>query len=161
MKTLDKRILDIKETLTWDEYLESDYPTRECENFGYEHLMKKELLRWGKYSPQVIISNQEKEFNYGLDFKVYLLYTVDGLNFFKSINYGSSSISNRGFRTISSLSFFMTKESYETMYAHMEVEKRPSLRWSSVLVSEDAYANDERTRKYFRENNHYILTSEF
>ena len=132
MKLVANNSIKISKRLTWAEYVASDYPSLECANFGYEHLMAKELKRWGKYDPQVFITDEDPKHNYGLSFKVYLRYTADGINFFRSISYGSSSLSNAGFRAISSLSFFQTEAEFDFMVDAMPYPTK--VRWSGILA---------------------------
>ncbi len=151
--------INIFKAMTWEQYVASDYPQKECEHFGWVHLMTKELKRWSKYSPQVFITKQNPEHNYGLDFKVYLRYKADGINFFKELSYGSASLTNAGFRAISSLSFFQTEEQWNEMTKALPYPT--NVRWSSAMLSEHAYENNEETREFFRKNDHMTATTEF
>ena len=151
--------LNIVKKLTYQQYKDSDYPQRECENFGYEHLMKRELERWNKYDPQVFITEEDPKHNYGLNFKVWLHYKADGLYFFASISYGSSSISSGGFRSLSSPSFVMDEDDFDRSVAALP--HPTSVEYFTVHGSDDMYVNDNATRNYFRKNDHLAATNEF
>lgn len=154
--------LNIVKKLSYQQYIDSDYPQHECENFGYEHLMDKELERWMKYQPQVFVTTEDKEHNYGLDFKIYLRYKSDGFYHFRSISFGSSCISNASFRAISSPSFVMSEDEFDSYIKGMSHLDNPTdLKYFMVNGSDDRYANDNKTRKYFRDCDWMTSTTEF
>lgn len=127
------------------EYINSEYPNRIAKNFGHEHLLNKEHSRWNKYNPEVFIVEADEELNYGLDFKVFLKYKADGINFFKEISYGFSSLSNQGFRTVDGASLFMSLEEI-----NKQKDFAPETFNNKITFSDDAYANTESNRKILR-----------
>ncbi len=104
--------LNIIQKMTYAEYVNSKYPEMECDNFGYNHLMKAELERWIKYDPQVFVCNADPKFNYGLNFKVYLRYQLpdEKLWIFAPISFGSSSLTSAPFFTVDSVEFLNLDE---------------------------------------------------
>jgi hypothetical protein len=84
-----------KQFKSLDEFANSDYLSIHAENFGYSHLVEREISRWSKYKVHnVFIVDADVEYNYGLDFKMYIHYTADGINFFKELTIGSSAITS-------------------------------------------------------------------
>lgn len=80
---------------TMDELVLSGYVDKYASNFGYEHLVKREMERWAKYQiHNVFVTSANPTFNYGLDFKIWINYTADGMNFMKQFNLGSSSLTS-------------------------------------------------------------------
>lgn len=80
---------------TIDELVLSGYVDKYASNFGYEHLVKREMERWAKYQiHNVFVTSANPKFNYGLDFKIWVNYTADGMNFIKEMNIGSSSLTS-------------------------------------------------------------------
>lgn len=80
---------------TMDELVLSGYVDKYASNFGYEHLVKREMERWAKYQiHNVFVTSANPTFNYGLDFKIWINYTADGINFMKQLSLGSSSLTS-------------------------------------------------------------------
>lgn len=101
------KTLDILQKMTWNEYVNSEFPVREASNFGMEHMVKSVLASWGEYNPQVFICKEDPKYNYGLDFKVYLRYKLpEGLIIFSTISFGSSGLNNNSFMAVTSIEFF-------------------------------------------------------
>lgn len=102
-RKLDK--LEVREVLTLSEYRFSKYPMKEAKNYGMEHLVTKELMRWTKFDNiQVFIVEADPEYNYGLDFKALIRYQLpdEKLIFIKQISYNGSSLNSFGFRQVTS-----------------------------------------------------------
>ncbi len=137
--------LTVTKKLNLTEYTNSEYPNRIAENFGYEHLLKAEHSRWEKYNPDVFIVEADPKINYGLDFKVYLKYNADGINFFKQISYGTKSLSNHGFRQVMGVTLSMSLEEVEKLKSF-----DPETINNKIWFGDDVYDNTEQNRKIFR-----------
>ena len=75
------------------DFAKTHYLTTHANNFGYNHLVEREILRWSKYKVHnIFIVDADVQYNYGLDFKMYLHYTADGITFFRELTIGSSAI---------------------------------------------------------------------
>jgi hypothetical protein len=90
-----------KQFKSLDEFANSDYLSIHAENFGYSHLVEREISRWSKYKVHnVFIVDADVEYNYGLDFKMYIHYTADGVNFFAELSLGASAITSSPLRRV-------------------------------------------------------------
>jgi hypothetical protein len=84
-----------KQFKSFDEFVKSDYLSIHAKNFDYNHLVEREIASWSKYKVHnVFIVDADPEYNYGLDFKMYIHYTADGINFFSELTIGSKGISS-------------------------------------------------------------------
>ena len=84
-----------KQFKSLDEFAKSDYLTIHANNFGYNHLIEREISRWSKYKVHnIFIVDADAEYNYGLEFKMYIHYTADGINFFAELTLGASAITS-------------------------------------------------------------------
>jgi len=84
-----------KQFKSFDEFAKSDYLTTYATNFGYNHLVEREIASWSKYKVHnVFIVDADAKYNYGLDFKMYIHYTADGINFFSELTLGSSTLTS-------------------------------------------------------------------
>lgn len=78
-----------------ESFMETDWMHRQAANFGQLHLVEREMARWSKYPVyNIFVVEADPVFNYGLDFKCYIHYTADGINFMKKLSTGGSSISS-------------------------------------------------------------------
>jgi hypothetical protein len=80
--------------------VDSGFVHKYADNFGYNHLIKSALKRWDQYDPTYYVLAADPKLNYGLDFTIWILYKADGINFFKQMSLGSSSITNGGLRRV-------------------------------------------------------------
>ena len=96
MKTIDT-------LLNADELKESGFIQKYADNFGYNHLVERELERWAKYNPTYYILEADSKLNFGLDFQIWIWYKADGIQFFAQMSLGSCSISNQGLRRVKML----------------------------------------------------------
>lgn len=145
--------LTITDRLAFDQYIDSKYPATLAKNFGYEHLVDREHRRWAMYNPEVYIVEANPKHNYGLDFKVFLRYKADGINFFKEISYGSSMLSNQGLREVSCLAFGALREldfqSLVTRLSETGVFSKEEV--TTITVGDQGYCkSDKKNRAYFR-----------
>lgn len=80
---------------TIDELVSAGYVAKYASNFGYEHLVDRSLKNWANVEiHNVFVTSANPTFNYGLDFKIWIHYTVDGINFMKQLNIGSASLTS-------------------------------------------------------------------
>ena len=80
---------------TLDELMESGFVQKHAANFGYEHLINRTMNGWSKHEiHNIFIVDANPVFNYGLDFKIWIHYTADGMNFMMDLSIGSSSITS-------------------------------------------------------------------
>ena len=80
---------------TLDELMESGFVQKHASNFGYEHLIKRTMDGWSKHEiHNIFIVDANPVFNYGLDFKMWIHYSTDGMNFMMELSIGSSSITS-------------------------------------------------------------------
>ena len=103
MKILNQNVTEtnqIIETFKMAELMESGYVQKYAANFGYEHLVKREMQRWSKYEPTFYIVNADATINYGLDFKIMVSYNADDCNFFAEFSLGSSCLSAGNLRMV-------------------------------------------------------------
>tara|TARA_R110002020_G_scaffold320599_3_gene536531 strand:- start:387 stop:854 length:468 start_codon:yes stop_codon:yes gene_type:complete len=144
--------LTIIKKLNLVEYINSEYPTRIAENFGYHHLLNSEHRHWDKYSPEVYIVEADPQYNYGLDFKVYLRYKADGINFFKEISYGSASLTSTGICDVYCLSFNLSNEAIERMKKDLAAAGNLDIDFDFDVITfgSDYYDKGESNRKIFR-----------
>jgi hypothetical protein len=78
-----------------DDLVESGYLNTYASNFGYNHLIEREVKSWSKYTVHnIFIVDADPQYNYGLNFKMYIHYTADQINFFAELTIGSKSITN-------------------------------------------------------------------
>lgn len=78
-----------------EDFMTQDWMFRQADNFGQGHLVKHEMERWAKYPVHnIFVVEANPKFNYGLDFKCYIHYTADGINFMKELSTGGSSITS-------------------------------------------------------------------
>jgi hypothetical protein len=103
MNTFNQNITEtneIIETFNMAELMESGYVQKYASNFGYEHLVKREMERWNKYEPTFYVVKADASINYGLDFKIMVSYKADGCNFFMQFSLGSSCLSAGNLRMV-------------------------------------------------------------
>jgi len=80
---------------TLDELMESGFVQKHASNFGYEHLVKQTMNGWSKHEiNNIFIVDANPVMNYGLDFKIWIHYTTDGINFMMELSIGSSSMTS-------------------------------------------------------------------
>jgi hypothetical protein len=80
---------------TIDELVSAGYVAKYASNFGYEHLVDRSLKNWANVQiHDVFVTSANPVFNYGLDFNIWIHYTVDGINFMKQLNIGSASLTS-------------------------------------------------------------------
>jgi len=78
-----------------ESFMETDWMNRQADNFGQSHLVEREMSHWSKYAVHnIFVVEANPKFNYGLDFKCYIHYTADGMNFMKELSTGGSSLSS-------------------------------------------------------------------
>lgn len=109
--------------------LESGYIQKYAEKFDYSHLVDKELERWDKYNPTYYILEADPQTNYGLDFKIWIRYKGDGINFFKEMSLGTISIDNNGLRRVQ----FKTVVEFGDEYYSKDEPNRKALREHSDI----------------------------
>lgn len=84
-----------KQFKTLDELMQSGFVQKHAENFGYQHLVKRTMDGWSKYQiHNIFIVDANPVCNYGLDFKMWIHYTADGINFMAELTIGSSCLSS-------------------------------------------------------------------
>jgi hypothetical protein len=80
---------------TIDELVSAGYVAKYASNFGYEHLVDRSLKNWANVEiHHVFVTSANPKFNYGLDFNIWINYTVGGINFMKQLNIGSASLTS-------------------------------------------------------------------
>ena len=80
---------------TMDELVSAGYVQKYAANFGYEHLVNRSLKNWANVEiHNIFVTSANPVYNYGLDFKIWINYTADGINFMKQLNIGSSSLTS-------------------------------------------------------------------
>ena len=80
---------------TLDQLMESGFAQKYAANFGYEHLLDWKIDQWSKHEiHNIFIVDANPVFNYGLDFKIWIHYTADGINFMMEFTIGSSSLTS-------------------------------------------------------------------
>jgi hypothetical protein len=86
----------VEQFATVDQFMESGYMEKYASNFGYNHLINKEVDRMHNLDIEhIFITKADPELNYGLDFKMWKVYTIDGgMRFLKEITLGGCSITN-------------------------------------------------------------------
>lgn len=89
--------------MTLDALKASGYVERHASNFGYNHLIAKEFVRMEKMEiSNFYITKADPKFNYGLDFKMWMLYKTDGgMQFMREITLGGSSITSAPLQRVS------------------------------------------------------------
>jgi len=84
-----------KQFKTLDELMESGFVQKHASNFGYEHLINRTMDQWSKHQiHNIFIVDANPVFNYGLDFKIWMHYSTDGMNFMMELSIGSSSLTS-------------------------------------------------------------------
>lgn len=161
-------VLQVKEVLTLAQYAASKYPIIESSHFGMDHYMNRELKRWEKYSDSatIFIVETDSIFNYDLDFKAYIKYTIaEGLTFFKQINFGSSCLSNAGFMKVTSGLFLSAEDkahaqriSEEIVAMGGECPFKTLLAPEIYIHTAVAYANCPANRSIFAHSPHVLTT---
>ncbi len=77
------------------ELIESGYLTKYAANFGYQHLVDREIASWSKHQVHnIFVTAADPKYNYGLDFQLWINYTNNEMNFMMKMSIGSSSISS-------------------------------------------------------------------
>lgn len=80
---------------TMDELVSAGYVQKYAANFGYEHLVDRSLKNWANVQiHNIFVTSANPVYNYGLDFKIWINYTADGINFMMQLNIGSSSLTS-------------------------------------------------------------------
>lgn len=74
------------------ELSKSNYVNEWADNFGYNHLVKKELERWVKYDASFYIMKADRDFNYGLDFTIMASFNLNGKNIIQQVTFGGVTI---------------------------------------------------------------------
>lgn len=150
-------IFSCQTKLTWAEYKSSDLPLIEASNFGMEHRINSVHSRFDVYNPEVYVVSVDSKYNYGLDFKIYLRYKADdGLMFFKSISYGSSSLTNAPFSLLQSYLFLD-----EELLSHVinVVDKDEVYK---INIADARYDRSTKNRNFFSSNTDiYTVAIEF
>jgi hypothetical protein len=72
--------------------LASEFPLRQAKNFAREHSYLQDVHRMERYSPMYYITEVNPEHNYGLDFKIWCCYTVDGVKFLSEKSFGGCGV---------------------------------------------------------------------
>lgn len=84
-----------KQFKTLDELMESGFVQKHAANFGMEHLINQKMNGWSKHEiHNIFIVDANPVCNYGLDFKIWIHYTADGINFMAELTIGSSCLSS-------------------------------------------------------------------
>lgn len=86
-----------------DSFASSDYLSRYASNFGYQHLVDREMNFWKNKAivHNFFITSANADYNYGLDFKIWINYsTNEGMNFCKEFSLGSKSLNNAGLKLV-------------------------------------------------------------
>ena len=84
-----------KQFKTLDELMESGLVQKHAANFGMEHIINQKMIGWSKHEiHNIFIVDANPVFNYGLDFKMWIHYTADGINFMAELTIGSSCLSS-------------------------------------------------------------------
>lgn len=77
------------------DFMETDYMERYAKNFGQLHLMEAEVNGWNKYEVHnIFVVSAEAQYNYGLDFKMFIHYTSKGVKFLKELRTGGKGLSS-------------------------------------------------------------------
>lgn len=80
---------------TLDELMESGFVQKYAANFGMEHLVDWKIDQWSKHQiHNIFIVDANPVLNYGLDFKMWIHYTADGINFMAELTIGGSCLSS-------------------------------------------------------------------
>ena len=154
----DKKIVK-NQFKTLDQLMESGFVQKHAANFGYEHLVKREMERWSKYPiHNLFIVDANPVHNYGLDFTMWIHYTADGINFIKELSIGSSSLTSAPLRRVNlnmkqpvGLDLFnIEKNTPEIIAEWMDCIKN-NLIESFEFSSNVAYKKDEKYRNGLRE----------
>jgi hypothetical protein len=84
------------------DFQDSKYLDRYADKFGYNHLIEEKIERMSKMNfHNIYIVEANPKANYGLDFKMFVHYTIDeGIQFMKEITLGGSSITSRPLQRI-------------------------------------------------------------
>ena len=87
---------------TIEQFKKSGYMEKYASNFGYNHLIQKYYDQMEKYEMKnIYITEADPKHNFGLDFRMWKLYTADqGILFFKQIKLGGACISNTPLRRV-------------------------------------------------------------
>ncbi len=94
------RNLKIKQTIiSTAELIKSGLAEKWFDNFGMKHILSDKLARMESYGAVYYIVEAEAEHNYGLDFNIFIFYTVDGIKFLKQLC-TTSSITNFALRRV-------------------------------------------------------------
>lgn len=86
-----------------DSFASSDYLSRYASNFGYQHLVDRELNFWKNKAivHNFFITSANADYNYGLDFKIWVYYsTREGMNFCIEFSLGGKCLNNQGLRLV-------------------------------------------------------------
>lgn len=86
-----------------DSFASSDYLSRYASNFGYQHLVDREINFWKNKAivHNFFITSANADYNYGLEFKIWINYsTNEGMNFCKEFSLGSKSLNNAGLKLV-------------------------------------------------------------
>ena len=97
-----------------EDFKNSGYIQKYAKNFGYEHLIADKLRRYEESTSceylNFYITKADPVHNYGLDFKIWSLYTIhandgnDGILFFQQVGF-SSSITSAPLRRVMTVSY--------------------------------------------------------
>ena len=134
-----------------DSFASSDYLSRYASKFGYEHLVDREINYW-KNNKSIVhnffITSTNAEYNYGLDFKVWISYsTNDGMNFLKEFSLGSKCLTSAGLRIVLldtkmpegwSNDWEKNKDLFPQFGYNMQNNIIESIRFSDVAFKKDA-----------------------
>ncbi len=153
----DFKTLYIRSQMTLTEFANSDELSQYTNNFGYTHLRDKYMARMAQYSPEVYIIEADAKHNYGLDFKVYLRYTIpEGLTIMKEFSLGCSSITSNAFTIASSVQFLddenkeFIKEKFNDLYKSNTIS----------IYTDKRYPNNRETRLMLA-GSVFTVTNEF